>query len=50
MKTSLPNRSVIAFILIIIHIILVEVFFIAGEEKYLKKILGTDFLVLFQQE
>ncbi|CAB1061083.1 Putative protein-S-isoprenylcysteine methyltransferase [Olavius sp. associated proteobacterium Delta 1] len=41
---SFPHRSVFAFILILIHIIFVEVIFISGEERYLEKSLGDEYL------
>ncbi len=41
---SLLYRSIIAFILTPIFIILVDVFFVSGEEKYLEKSLGNEYL------
>lgn len=41
---TLPFRSIIALIFILIHLIVVAVFFVSGEEKYLEKTLGDDYL------
>jgi protein-S-isoprenylcysteine O-methyltransferase Ste14 len=41
---SLIHRSIIAFALIPIFILLVNTFIVPGEEKYLEKSLGSDFL------
>ena len=41
---SLPYRSILAFIFIVTHIIVVEVIFIQGEERYLEKKLGDEYM------
>lgn len=41
---SLIHRSIIAFVLIPIFMLLVNAFIVPGEEKYLEKSLGSEFL------
>ena len=41
---SLLYRSIISFILTPIFIIIVDIFFVSGEEKYLEKSLGDEYL------
>ncbi len=41
---SLPYRSVIALILILIHFMIIGLIIVPGEEKYLEKLLGDEYV------
>ena len=40
---SLPYRSILAIILILIHLIIMNFIFVSGEEKFLEKSLGDEY-------